>query len=69
MPDLIIHHNGARENPNYELNMGFTAAIKEFDISRLLIRCDIRKDSHKLKGVNQTVNCNSKSDKSSIDNL
>ena len=65
----MIYHNGARENPNYELNMGSTAAIEELDISRLLFRYDIRKDSHKLKGVNRTVNCDCKSDKSGIDNF
>ena len=50
MPDLIIQHNETKENPNYELNVSFIAAIKELDISGILSRCGIRKDSRKLKG-------------------
>lgn len=46
----MIQHNGAKENPNHELNMSFIAAIKELDISGLLFRCGIRKDSRKLNG-------------------
>ncbi len=46
----MIQHNGAKENPDHELNMSFIAAIKELDISGLLSRCGIRKDSRKLKG-------------------
>lgn len=46
----MIQHNGAKENPNHELNMSFIAAIKELNISGLLFRCGIRKDSRRLKG-------------------
>lgn len=46
----MIQHNGAKENPDHELNMSFIDAIKELDISGLLSRCGIRKDSRKLKG-------------------
>lgn len=46
----MIQHNGTKENPNHELNLSFIAAIKELDISGLLFRCGIRKDSRKLKG-------------------
>lgn len=46
----MIQHSGAKENPNHELNMSFIAAIKELDISGLLFRCGIRKDSRKFKG-------------------
>ena len=49
MPNLIIQHNETKENPNYELNVSFIAAIKELDISGILSRCGIRKDSRKLK--------------------
>ena len=46
----MIQHNGAKENPNHELNISFIAAIKELNISGLLFCCGIRKDSRKLKG-------------------
>lgn len=46
----MIQHNETKENPNYELNVSFIAAIKELDISGILSRCGIRKDSRKLKG-------------------
>lgn len=46
----MIQQNVAKENPNFELNMSFISAIKELDISGLLFRCGIRKDSRKLKG-------------------
>lgn len=46
----MIQHNGTKENPNHELNTSFIAAIKELDISGLLFRCGIRKDSRRLKG-------------------
>lgn len=46
----MIQHNGAKENPGHELNMSFISAIKELDISVLLFRCGIRKDSRRLKG-------------------
>lgn len=46
----MIQHNGAKENPNHELNMSFIAAIRELDISGLLFRCGIRKDSRRLNG-------------------
>ena len=45
----MIQHNETKENPNYELNVSFIAAIKELDISGILSRCGIRKDSRKLK--------------------
>lgn len=46
----MIQHNETKEKPNYELNVSFIAAIKELDISGILSRCGIRKDSRKLKG-------------------
>lgn len=46
----MIQHNGAKENPGHELNMSFIAAIRELDISGLLFRCGIRKNSRILKG-------------------
>ena len=46
----MIQHNETKENPNYELNVSFIAAIKELDISGILSLCGIRKDSRKLKG-------------------
>ena len=42
VPDLMIQHNGAKENPGHELNMSFIAAIRELDISGLLFRLSIR---------------------------
>ena len=35
----MIQHNETKENPNYELNVSFIAAIKEIDISGILSRC------------------------------
>ena len=35
----MIQHNETKENPNYELNVSFIAAIKELDISGILSRC------------------------------
>lgn len=46
----MIQHNGVKENPCHELNMSFIAAIKELDISTLLFRCGIRKDSRRSRG-------------------
>ncbi len=40
----MIQHNGAKENPNHELNISFIAAIKELNISGLLFCCGIRFD-------------------------
>ena len=46
----MIQHNETKENPNYELNVSFISAIKELDISGILSRCGIRKDSRERKG-------------------
>ena len=41
----MIQHYGAKEKLHHELNLSFITAIKELDISALLFRCGIHKDS------------------------
>ena len=46
----MIQLNSVSENTYSELDVSFIAAIKELNISSLLIQCGIRKDSRKIKG-------------------
>lgn len=41
---LIIQHNEAKENPNFELNLSFFAAIRKLGARKLLPLCGICKD-------------------------
>ena len=46
----MIQHFGVNENPHDELNVSFVNAIKSLDISGLLSRCGIRKNSRTIAG-------------------
>ena len=46
----MIQHITAEENPNKELNISFISAIKELEISKLLTKCGIRKDTRLQSG-------------------
>ncbi len=50
VPDLMIQHFEAAENPNDALNVSFVKAIKSLNISGLLVQCGIRKDTHTIAG-------------------
>ena len=51
----MIHHLETSENPNNALNVSFVSAIKSLNISNLLSRCGIRKDSRTIAGESSSA--------------